>query len=1408
LIKKWDAPAQSDLYFSGFIRAAFLVTIPSGHHPMSDLVCSQCGARLRGSSPRGLCPSCVIEFCMETKEELATTQAALDSEWLEKFGLDVPKTSSSTSRAFADFELIEEIGRGGMGVVYKARQRSPNRLVALKMIAPNRLALSHEIQRFQMEVEAAARLEHPNILPVYEVGEHQGQHFFTMRLVEGGNLAEHISEFGLPKPESSTRPPTSSKPAPLPRRPVESHELQEKQKRIASLIATIARAVACAHQYGILHRDLKPANILLETDGRPYVTDFGVAKFLNQDGSVTQTVGVIGTPGYMAPEQASGQGERLSTAADVYGLGAILYALLTGQAPFKGESSIDVLRRVMDEPPKPPRLFNRKISPDLETICLKCLQKEPARRYPNAQTLAEDLERWIEGKPISARPVNTTERLWLWCRRKPALATLGALVLTLLVVVAIGSSIAAFHISNVSQGQAREQYYANIALADSFIRDGDVDRALEILYRCPAKYRNWEWGRLIYLCHQDVLSLSAHPAEYSAIELAPQVVQSLQFSPNGDFLLTRGIDGTIKVWDSKDGGQLFAFGARSNRVNATTFNPKQPELVLAGDDGIARVFRTGDWKEIKLIQHGTQPIVDIQYDPDGLRILTRSKTSVGIWASLTGKEICVIEPTNAPLNYARFTPDPTRIQTSHGSHALIWDATSGKRLTGFGPNSDKGLTTSFAADTTNFVAWDADNRMTLWRDDQTSIDLGVIKGSQPGTLRRGFWSKDHRYFCNAGELGTARVWELKTARELFSIPTRVYRAEFSPDGTRLATVGDENVARVWEVKTGREILTLKGHGSMVDVVAFSADGYRIATGSRNGVVKIWSAGTGREVLQGDAWTWGPTISPDGKRIASASFGLDMRVWDAESGHELVRFRPDLYGILSAQFSPDGRFILTGGGEKIARLWDSFSGRLIRQFEGHESFLTAVTFNSKGNLIATGSADKTIRIWDVQSGRTLQILKGHTSPVYDVFFSPDDSKLISAATEPSGHVWDVKTGRLQLKIVAGEGPMRAIQFSRDGRKIFTGSSLEKLLKVWDSTSGRLLETWAVRNPVVFINFSPDGTRMVTTLNEESAYGSGVALAQIWDVHHRREISSLQGHSEPIWLSMFNSNGSRILTSSADMTTRQWETFPWRESEYEGCAGKDLPEKIASYARQYWRKRLLAEANGPGEREFRPVDPQFIWDRSRWPMRDPKAGPAQLDLTPHYTGVLDANFYPGFNPYYSDTHLGALKPGLMVLSNITFDVRGVVQLQKFESLGGAFRLNWEKFPREVSGIRVGRGLKRVHLLHGTSSWGIPPDGTRVASLVLRYQDATEHPFEIEYGRDVRNWDFGPNGDSKTSITRATVAWSATNHLAIGKEQPVRLFLSTFENPKPASEVTSIDLISTMTEAAPFMIAITVE
>jgi serine/threonine protein kinase len=361
--------------------------------------CRKCGATIPPDSPQQSCGACLLETGLGLLADEPV--AGVDSSAEASAKADDPGCASPMLMDFGDYELLEQIGRGGQGVVFRARQKSLNRTVALKIIGLGQWATKAHLKRFRLEAEAAARLEHPGIVPIHEVGERDGSCYFSMKFVEGGQLDE-----------VAKREPMAIRPA-------------------VELIAKVARTVHYAHEHGILHRDIKPGNILLDAKGEPHLTDFGLARLVESESSVTHTLDVLGTPSYMAPEQAVGNNAHVTSATDVYGLGAVLYQLLTGQPPFAGGTTYETIKLLLDTEPRQPRLLNPKIDRDLSTICLKCLEKDPKRRYSSALALAEDLEHWLRHEPILARRTGILVRGKKWVRRNPTSAVLAVALVAL-----------------------------------------------------------------------------------------------------------------------------------------------------------------------------------------------------------------------------------------------------------------------------------------------------------------------------------------------------------------------------------------------------------------------------------------------------------------------------------------------------------------------------------------------------------------------------------------------------------------------------------------------------------------------------------------------------------------------------------------------------------------------------------------------------------------------------------------------------------------------------------------------------------------------------------------------------------------------------------------------------------------
>jgi tRNA A-37 threonylcarbamoyl transferase component Bud32 len=613
------------------------------------------------------------------------------------------------------YEVLGELGRGGMGVVYKARQLAPDRLVALKVIRTDRLvALPNAerkqwLDRFRREAQLVASLDQPaHIVTLYEVGELQGQPYFTMRLVEGGNLGDRLRQFGaLPAQEAAER------------------RLRDQQAN-ARLLAKVARAVDYAHQRGVLHRDLKPGNILLDARGEPLVTDFGLARRLDQTGSLVVSA-IEGSPPYMAPEQVGASAGAAVIASDVYSLGAILYEALTGRPPFQGKDLFDILLQVLHDEPVPPRNHQGEVSRDLETICLKCLSKEPARRYRTAADLADDLERFLAGEPIQARPVGRVERGVKWVRRNPVVsALLAAVFLVLIGGIVVSSYFAVTALeearaarkakrladretvradakakeaeknlgvalvrekeakkaradagreAEAAKAQARRaedaRHAIQIDLALRAREQGDYDRMGVLLTEMRPEYQSvWETChvRNLWLRHAfPIRSFIGHTGEGVIVA----------FSPDGKRVLTGSWDSTARVWDAQTGQQMALLKGHTGRVRSVAFSPDGKRVLTGSHDRTARLWDAQTGQEKAILKGHTDRVVSVvAYSPDGKRVLTGSEDRTArLWDASTGQEKAILNGHTGWVVRVAFSPDGKRALTgSWDRTARLWDA--------------------------------------------------------------------------------------------------------------------------------------------------------------------------------------------------------------------------------------------------------------------------------------------------------------------------------------------------------------------------------------------------------------------------------------------------------------------------------------------------------------------------------------------------------------------------------------------------------------------------------------------------------------------------------------------------------------------------------------------------------------
>jgi WD40 repeat protein/tRNA A-37 threonylcarbamoyl transferase component Bud32 len=1011
--------------------------------------------------------------------------------------------------AVAGYEVLGELGRGGMGVVYKARQVSLDRVVALKMILHGEYVGAEERRRFQAEAEAVARLSHPHVVQVHEVGEHQGLPYFSLEFCPGGSLADQLD--GTPW----------------------------QPREAAALVRPLAGAVQAAHAKGIVHRDLKPANVLLAEDGTPKVTDFGLAKRLDTQGQ-TQTGAVVGTPSYMAPEQAGGS-KGVGPAADVYALGAILYELLTGRPPFKAATALDTVLQVLSEEPVPVRRLQPKVPRDLETVCARCLEKDPARRFASAQDLAEDLRRFGAGEPVTARPVGWAGRAARWARRRPAVA--GLLAALALVALAGGSLVLWYwHQTWVARDLAEERagseaeahrlaserarseaearrlaeaqlYFSNIALGQREWLANNARRLEDLLDGCPESLRSWEWHYLDRQRRSALLTRSGPPLVRTT---------SVAFSPDGRLLATGGQHG-VQVWDAASGERLHELRDHADKVLCVAFRPGGTELASGGKDRTVRLWDARTDKPGRALPGHSGAVTGVAYSPDGRRLASAGQDGlVKVWDPDTGRELKVLRGHTAPVTALAFSPDGRLLATGSAypdGRVLIWDVQAGRQVLALCEDKTGITGVAFRPGTSQLAASGLDNTVRVW-DTQTGKLLGTLaghalmvtavayspdgqrltsagsdqavkvldasngrelfalRGHRAGLVAMAY-SPDARQLATVADDDTLKVWSATAAPDALVIPggkdADLSGLAFSPDGKRLASaVGRDRTVWLWEAATGRKVLSLKGPPDEAATVAFSPDGGRLAGAGEDGAVTVWDLATGQRLLG----LRGPGVEEQRLfRLPAVAFsrgtgeeppllawaGRDgtVKVWDAGTGREVRNFRsfpppgglaPDPEPVKSAAFSPDGRRLAVGG-VGVIRVWEVASAREVHTLRGDFGAVDALALSPDGQLLAAATSTSAlgtaeVAVWDLSGGRPVATFAGHASGTRALAFSPDGRRLASAGLDRTVRVWDPRAGRELLALPLSARMVRGLAFDPDGRRL-AAEGFDALI-VWDGS----------------------------------------------------------------------------------------------------------------------------------------------------------------------------------------------------------------------------------------------------------------------------------------------------------------------------------------------------------------------
>lgn len=933
---------------------------------------------------------------------------------------------------FGDFVLFGEIGRGGMGIVYRAQQTKLDRTVALKVMHSAAAAGETGIQRFHLEAEAAAKLEHPNIVPIFEFGEHDGHPYLAMQLVEGESLAEYITRLGSGVTE----------------------------REAASLMEKIARAVQHAHERGVLHRDLKPGNVLLDEDGEPHLIDFGLAKWIEQDSGMTLTGAFLGTPAYASPEQILGQRRMITTASDIYSLGAILYALLTGRAPVVGDSIPEIIENSKNSFPRRPRALRPEISKDLEVICLKCLEKEPSHRYVSAGELAGDIKRFLEGLPIMARSVGALERFWMWLRRHPVHAGLWVMGVLLFLTVMVGLFVMRGYGARILKGQ--------LALEQS--------RTVRLMTH-SAGWSSQAWSNIVNAARQteaDRADLRNEAAALLAGLDASRIVgltnfraSSVRFGEGGNLLLMGGVEDGGKLYEESRGiistNSRIGLGPVGVMADGTpvqlSIESEGRLLVLSGvlDDRVRR-----EW-QLPVRVEGEEVLVGrltyVALSRDSAKVAAVLELSDGRQVAVVSKEASfqVLGILEAPATALGLSEKGELVGVAASDRTVsVWVTQTGERLPPVELGRNKVLCLAFsrpthvASNRTNLhlqnwvmATGDAGGTVTLW-DILPRKERAHFPGGYYEVTALGF-SPDGVTLASAG-IGPVKVWDIPTEHLLLNIEAfasggQVTGLDFTRDGTRLAMSNrggnlHSPHVQIWKFEFGRGIRTIRGLSGQISRISFSSDGSKLAAMSHHWEVGVWNLADGRlirifELPDGvSADNAALAFSPDGNHLAFSAGGT-AKLWEISSGSEQDSWQYPR-GLNDCLGFPDPRHfrLLSREGETnpVVRLWerDLVNHRErpiaeLREFshvDGAASSPNGQFFVVEGEALEQGRWHRYIKAFDGFSGKSCWRIDSERTDAFTLLPASPADELVALRTnavKDDALLVELSTGRPIAKL---------------------------------------------------------------------------------------------------------------------------------------------------------------------------------------------------------------------------------------------------------------------------------------------------------------------------------------------------------------------------------------------------------
>jgi WD40 repeat protein len=973
------------------------------------------------------------------------------------------------------FELIERIGVGGFGSVWKARDKELDRTVAIKIPRAGDMT-AEEQEKFFREARAAAQLRHPNIVSVHEVGRDGDSVYIVSNFVRGVTLGDWLTGQQLTSREA------------------------------AELCAKIADALHHAHEQGVVHRDLKPANIMIDADGQPHLMDFGLARREVGEVTVTMDGQVLGTPAYMSPEQAQGEAHTADRRSDIYSLGVILFQLLTGELPFRGNARMIMHQVIHDEPPSP-RKFNGNIHRDLETITLKCLEKDAAKRYATANALADEFRRFKSGQPIQARAITRLSRGWRWAKRNPMVASLSAALLVLLSTVAIVGPLMA-----VQQAELRRAAESDKRAAQDERRAADQERlkvqeqlANNLFERASTEYSAMRIGPGISLLERAYETAAAKSELRTAIRtlmanwsiqsprsiMHDNTVLSVSFSKDGHAFATGSRDGTVCLWDAESGKRLLGPLRHDAPAHSVAINPDGKLLLTGSRDKTARLWDMQTGNPVgEPLQHEAD-VLCVAFSPDGKTALTGSGNSsrgeARLWDLQTRKRVGSVMRHEQDVFSVAFTPDGNYLATgSFDGTARLWHATTCVPVSGSLQHEDQVWS----------VAFSPDNRLLL----------------------TGSWD------------GTSRLWDVNTGDpvgEPMRDPSPVMSVAFSPDGKHLATGSFDNMVRIWDVDTRKQVGAAMPHNGAVRTLAFHPDGSVLLTGSTDRAARLWNLGYDNRIekFQCASPVRTMTFNPHGEILLTANQDGSAQIWNASTGESI--HKPVQAGgtIQTVKFSADGRIFLTGTDQGIVRTWNVFDGKLITEMRIRTA-ISSIDCTPDGRRIITcggsDAANYAPLLWDGVTGKSIDRPLQHISWVMSVAVSPNGRTVLTGCWDGVARLWSFEDGNL-LHVFRHDGAVNCARFSLDGRVALTASN-DQTVQLWDVETGkRISQPLHHGVSVKTAEISPDG-KIVLTRTDESV--------RLWDASTGKPIGSIPDERHTITCAALCPGSMHILVAYND------------------------------------------------------------------------------------------------------------------------------------------------------------------------------------------------------------------------------------------------------------------------------------